>query len=99
VHIGSREGLFRVRPLQDSAAFPETGLYRPEAELSTYGSNPERLRRVAEFTGGRFQPTPRDVFADESRSIRVIWQMWPWLLALAIALNLAELVMRKRRGV
>ena len=30
--IDAREGLFRVRPLEDSAAFPEAALYRPEAD-------------------------------------------------------------------
>src|SRR5262249_27832697 len=30
--IGARQGLFRVRPLEESRAFPEAGLYRPEAE-------------------------------------------------------------------
>ena len=48
--------LFRVRPVEDSEAFPEAALYRPEAELSEYGSDEALLKQVAEFTGGRFQP-------------------------------------------
>ena len=52
LQIGSRQGLFRIRPVEDSRAFPEVGLYRPEAELAEYGSNPLLLRQVAEFTGG-----------------------------------------------
>ena len=42
--IGNREGLFRVRPLVESRAFPEVGLYRPEVELTQYGSNPGLLK-------------------------------------------------------
>ncbi|MEQ1884929.1 MAG: VWA domain-containing protein [Bryobacteraceae bacterium] len=97
VHIGSREGLFRVRPLEESALFPEAGLYRPEAELSVYGSDEDLLRRVATFTGGRFQPSAQNVFSDDGRSIRVVWALWPWLLAMGIALSLGELALRKRR--
>jgi uncharacterized membrane protein len=99
LHIGEREGLFRVRPLMESRAFPEAGLYRPEAELADYGSNAPLLRQVAEFTGGRFEPDPKAVFDAGGRSIASSINLWPGLLALAIALNLAELVMRKWKGV
>ncbi len=99
LQIGAREGLFRVRPLVESRAFPEAGLYRPEAELADYGSDDSLLRQVAEFTGGRFQPDPRTVFDAGHRSIAATLQLWPGLLALAIALNLIELVMRKWKGV
>ena len=96
--IGSREGLFRVRPVDDSAAFPEAALYRPEAELEEYGSDEALLKQVAEFTGGRFQPAASDVFDSGGRTVPVTFDLWPWLLALAIVLNLAELVLRKMRG-
>ena len=94
--IGAREGLFRVRPVEDSEAFPEAALYRPEAELSEYGSDEALLKQVAEFTGGRFQPAAADVFDAGGRTVAVTEQLWPWLLALAMALNLAELILRKR---
>jgi Ca-activated chloride channel homolog len=99
LQIGSRQGLFRVRPEQDSRAFPEAGLYRPEPELSDYGSNEALLKQVADFTGGRFQPDPREVFTGGGRSISTTLQLWPGLLALAVLLSLAELVMRKWKGV
>jgi Ca-activated chloride channel family protein len=97
--IGARQGLFRVRPVEESRAFPEAGLYRPEAELSDYGSNEALLKQVAEFTGGRFQPDPKNVFEPGLRSIASTIQLWPGLLALAIALNLVELLLRKWKGV
>ena len=34
VHIGAMQGLFRIRPVEDSRFFPETGFYRPEEELT-----------------------------------------------------------------
>jgi Mg-chelatase subunit ChlD len=97
--IGGRQGLFRVRPVEDSRAFPEAGLYRPEAELADYGSNDALLKQVAEFTGGRFQPDPKGVFDPGQRSIPSVLQLWPGLLAAAVALSLLELVMRKWKGV
>jgi Ca-activated chloride channel family protein len=97
--IGSRQGLFRVRPAEDSRAFPEAGLYRPEPELADYGSNEDLLKQVAAFTGGRFQPDPASVFSGGGRTVASSLQLWPGFLALAVALSLAELVMRKWKGV
>jgi uncharacterized membrane protein len=99
LQIGARQGLFRIRPVEDSRAFTEVGLYRPEAELTEYGSNPLLLKQVAEFTGGRFEPSPKDVFDPGNRSLNIMLSLWPGLLALAVALNLAELLMRKWHGV
>ena len=96
--IGQNQGLFRVRPLADSAAFPEVGFYRPEDEMLEYGNNEQLLRQVASATGGRFDPTPRQVFDAGGRSTSASMNLWPALLALAILLNLAELVMRKSKG-
>ena len=99
VASGGRQGLFRVRPVADSRAFPETGLYRPEAELAEYGSNEALLKQIAEYTGGRFNPDPRSVYRAQDRAIASSLQLWPGLLALAILLSLAELVMRKWKGI
>jgi Ca-activated chloride channel family protein len=97
--IGLRQGLFRVRTAEESRAFPEAGLYRPETELADYGSNEALLKQVAEFTGGRFQPDPAAVFSGGGRSIASSLQLWPVLLGFAVLLSLAELVMRKWKGV
>lgn len=99
LQIGNAQGLFRVRPLADSRAFPEAGLYRPEAELADYGSNAALLKQVADFTGGRFEPGPSAVFDPGRRQIPSTVSLWPGLLGLAIALNLAELILRKWKGV
>ena len=99
VRIGSLEGLFRVRPLSESRAFPEVGLYRQESELSDFGSNEPLLKSIADATGGRFNPRPEQLFDSGGRYIETTMRLWPGLLAIAVLLNLIELVMRKWRGI
>jgi hypothetical protein len=91
--------LFRVLPAQESRAFPEIGLYRPEAELTEYGSNALLLKQVAQFTGGKFEPKPEEVFTGTGKTIPTTLMLWPGLLGLAVLLSLIELVMRKWKGV
>jgi Ca-activated chloride channel family protein len=98
VPVGQRQGLFRIRPVAESKAFPEVGFYRPEQELNDFGSNEFLLRKIAEFTGGRFNPEPNAVFDPAGRSVPSTMRLWPGLLVLGIALNLAELFVRKWRG-
>lgn len=98
VRIGERQGLFRVRPLAESRAFPEIGFYREEDEMAEYGSNDRLLHQVAEATGGRYNPPLNRVFDPGGRSIPTTMELWPGLLALAIVLNIAELILRKWRG-
>jgi uncharacterized membrane protein len=98
VPIGQRQGLFRVRPLHESRAFPEIGFYREEDELADYGTNDALLRRIAEATGGRYNPPVKTLFDSGGRSIRSSIELWPGLLGLAILFNLAEVFMRKWRG-
>ena len=98
VMIGQSQGLFRVRPLADSRAFPEVGFYRQEDELLEYGNNESLLREIAASTGGRYNVRPRDVFDAAGKSVAVTMELWPGLLALAVLLNLAELILRKWKG-
>jgi hypothetical protein len=98
IAIGQRQGLFRVRPLAESRAFPEVGLYRQEDEMIESGSNEPLLQQVASATGGRFRPAIKSLFDPAGRSISTTMELWPGLLALAILLNLAELIMRKWKG-
>jgi len=97
--IGQNQGLFRIRPVLDSRAFPEVGFYRQEDEMQEYGNNEALLRQIAASTGGRFHPSVKQMFDSGGRSIRSVMQLWPLLLVLAILLNLAELVLRKWKGV
>ena len=97
--IGQNQGLFRVRPLVESRAFPEVGFYRQEDEMTEYGNNEQLLREIAAATGGRFRPGAKAVFDAAGRSIRTTMNLWPGLLALAVLVNLAELILRKWNGV
>jgi Ca-activated chloride channel family protein len=99
VKIGSLSGLFRVRPLNDSRAFPEVGLYRQESELSDYGSNQALLKSISESTGGRFNPTVRQLLDSGGKYTDSTLRLWPGLLGIAIILNLIELALRKWKGI
>jgi hypothetical protein len=99
VRIGIVEGLFRVRPLNETRAFPEVGLYRPESELSDYGSNDALLKSIAQSTGGGFNPSVRQLFESGGHYIDSTMRLWPGLLGIALIINLMELAMRKWRGI
>lgn len=96
--VGQRQGLFRIRPLNETRAFPEVGIYREESELSDFGSNQFLLKSIAASTGGRFNPPVSGVFDNAGRSIDSTMELWPGLLGIAVLLNLIELIMRKWRG-
>jgi hypothetical protein len=71
---------------------------RQARELTEYGSNERLLKQVSAFTGGRFNPTARQVFDPGNRTVASTLRLWPGLLVAALLLNLIELVLRKWRG-
>lgn len=95
VPIGNVRGLFRVRPVTESLQFPELGFYRGEEELLERGANTALLRRISALTGGRYNPAPSAVFDSDGRTLYSTFHFWPALLAVAIALTIAELIGRK----
>ena len=95
IPIGERFGLFRVHPAPGFDRFPEVAFYRNNNELEDTGSNPDLLRRIAQLTGGRFNPDPREVFEAGGRTASSSIDLWPALLLAAILLNLVELAARK----
>ena len=84
--------------IAESRAFPEIGFYREEDELMDHSSNELLLRQIAQSTGGQFNPAVKDVFEARGRSVPSSLELWPGFLALAIVLNLAEIFLRKWRG-
>ena len=99
ISIGERQGMFRIRSLEDSKLFPEIGYYRQEEELNDFDSNPGLLKQISAFTNGRFNPSIDQVFTSSGRSVNAVMRWWPGLLGLAIALNLIELIVRKVRAI
>jgi Ca-activated chloride channel homolog len=99
LHIGERRGLFRVRPLTVTRAFPEVGFYRQQEEMLDYGSNASLLKQISSSTGGEFNPRTADVFRSGGRYIPEVWHLWPAMLGLAIAFSVIELAVRKWRGI
>jgi uncharacterized membrane protein len=97
VHIGRLKGDFRIGPLGESKFFPEIGYFRGE-ESPSQGVNDTLLRRIADLTGGQFNPDPASVFHTNGSSTLKTWALWPALLGLALAMNLVELCMRKRNA-
>ena len=98
--IGQNQGLFRVRPLADSRAFPEVGFYRQEDEMLEYGNNEALLRQIAAATGGRFNPSPRaGLRRRRPQHRRPSWTCGPSCWRWRSCLNLAELVLRKWKGI
>ncbi len=77
---------------------PEVGLYLQEDEMSEHGANDQLLRQVVRATGGRYNPPVKAAFDAGGRSISTTMELWPGLLALAVLLDLAELLMRKWKG-
>lgn len=98
IHVGKAKGLIRIRPVVDSGAFPETGVYRGDLESSAYGTNEHLLRQIAALTGGDYNPPLDSVFDPGGRFVYRRLELWPGLLALAIALGIAELITRKWGG-
>ncbi len=99
VRIGEDRGFYRVIATGDGRLFPEAGLYLVEKELEDYGANPDLLRRLSAFTGGRFSPDPADVFDTGGQAVQTHLALWRWLLLLAVVLNVAEVAVRKWRRI
>jgi hypothetical protein len=98
IPMGRNQGLFRIRPLVESRAFPEIGFYREEDEMMDHSSNELLLRQIAKSTGGRFNPAVKSIFDAQGRAVPSSMELWPGFLALAVLLNLIELFLRKWRG-
>ncbi|MDR3718515.1 MAG: VWA domain-containing protein [Bryobacteraceae bacterium] len=95
--IGVRRGMFRVRPVEDSRLFPETGLYLPEPELTATGNNEKLLRDISAWTGGVFNPSPAQIFRAPARALASWLTLWPGLLAVTLLFNLIEVFWRRFR--
>jgi Ca-activated chloride channel homolog len=92
---GERRGLFRIRPVEDLPDFPELGYYVEEEEVNDFGNDERLLQEVATYTGGSYNPPPGSVFDPGNVRFQSATVLWPFLIALAIFLQLLELFLRK----
>jgi len=64
-------------------------------ELRLKPVNRDLLQSVARSTGGRFDPSPESVFAPPARSVPRAAPLWPYLLAAAVFLFVADVALRR----
>lgn len=70
---------------------------QPAEEVLAGTFNPQALRRIAERTGGRFDPAPAECFAAERGLVIERIERWRWPLLVAFALLLLDLLWRRAR--
>ena len=76
-------GLFRVRPVDESVAFPEVGFYRQEPEFEDSGSN-ETAEADLDLHGRTLQSaTFRHLRCRRPQQFEQ-WQLWPACLGLPL---------------
>ncbi len=65
------------------------------AELRLKPSNRKLLRRVAEASGGQFNPTVEQIFEKTLPSASRAEPLWPWLLSFSLILLLVDIALRR----
>lgn len=56
----------------------------------------DMMRRVAEISGGKYDPTPEQVFElDESERAKNVYPLWPYLLSAAVIIFLFDVALRR----
>ena len=60
-----------------------SGFYRQEEELNDSGANEQLRRHIAQFKGGRFNPSAAQLFDPGGWSVASTTRLWPGLLAFA----------------
>jgi uncharacterized membrane protein/uncharacterized protein YegL len=67
-------------------------------ELRLRPTNEALLRALAQASGGRYNPEPEAVFATPDRTARRATPLWPYLVAAAAVLLLADVALRRLDG-
>ncbi len=66
-----------------------------EQELAFREADPALGPDLAEITGGRYDPDPKTLFEPTTTRGRAETSIWPWLVALGLALFLLDVAMRR----
>jgi len=88
--------LFRTSS-DDSDGVSRTLAYSYPAEYHFYPPNFEMLRLLSRETGGTFQPAGPEIFDSNGETALMPFVLWPWLAALALALYLVDVLLRRIR--
>jgi uncharacterized membrane protein len=96
LQVGQASGVFRVRPLVSSELFPEIGAARQSTRSTDGGTDEQLLRSIASETGGRYEPPLDRIFDAGAAASTTVVPLWPGLLLLVVALDICELLVRKR---
>ena len=64
-------------------------------EFSLRPPDEDKLRKLAEGTGGKFNPAPADILKGDERHADVERELWPWLLLLATFVFVADVAARR----
>jgi len=64
-------------------------------ELRMRPVNTELLERIAQTSGGKFDPKPAEVFDPGERTARLAEPLWPYLLMAAVALLVIDVALRR----
>ena len=71
--------------------------YSYPAEYHSYPPDVDKLRAISTQTGGAFQPTPAEIFDTRGEQTLVPIPLWPWLAAIALALYVVDVLLRRFR--
>jgi hypothetical protein len=72
-----------------------TLFYADPDEYRLYPANVPLLRALSDLTGGKYRPEPEEIFADYGDRTSMPTQLWPYLAALALALYLLDIAVRR----
>ncbi len=70
-----------------TVGYPDEFLLQPPDEA--------KLRKVADSTGGIFNPTPAQILQDDNRTASYERELWPWLIGFALLLFVADVASKR----
>jgi len=91
-----QSGLYRVAADNPATQLPSVGFVRSPEELKSQAVNFPLLEEISQVTGGAVNPTVAQLLDPRGSESRQTQPLWPYLLVLALLLDLLELAWRKR---
>jgi uncharacterized protein YegL len=90
-----QSGLYRVTASGTSTILPALGFVRAPEELKSQAVNVSLLEEISRVTGGTVNPTVAQLLDERGSEGLESEALWPYLLAVALLLDLIELAWRK----